>query len=263
MAQVTVQQLAEVVGASSERLLTQMKEAGLPHSAADEPVSDEDKQILLKYLKHSHGESVDAPRRITLKRKTLSTLRTPGAQGKKTVNVEVRKKRTYVKRDIEGLQDLEISTEDETTAQPERAPAADLASASVSPSAAPRLESVEDESNLDPEILRQRAAARRKVEEETEAALRQAAAEARKIAEEQAKAAAQAREKGKEGVRRPKRLHELPSVPVRDEERRKPRSKLAKAAPGGARQAAQPQPVTGGYRVGDRYHPPPRWPQEN
>ena len=41
MAQVTVQQLAEVVGASVDRLLTQMKEAGLPHSAADEAVSDE------------------------------------------------------------------------------------------------------------------------------------------------------------------------------------------------------------------------------
>ncbi len=99
MAQVTVQQLAEVVGASVERLLTQMKEAGLPHSEAEEAVSDDDKQTLLAYLKRSHGESTEAPRRITLKRKKISTLRTAGSQGKKTVNVEVRKKRTYVKRD--------------------------------------------------------------------------------------------------------------------------------------------------------------------
>ena len=99
MAQVTVEQLAEVVGASVDRLLTQMKEAGLPHAAAQEVVSDEDKQTLLAHLKRSHGESTAAPRRITLKRKTISTLRTPGAQGRKTVNVEVRKKRTYVKRD--------------------------------------------------------------------------------------------------------------------------------------------------------------------
>jgi len=101
MAQVTVQQLAEVVGASSERLLSQMKEAGLPHTAADEAVSDEDKQTLLKFLKRSHGESTDAPKRITLKRKSISTLRTSGSQGKKTVAVEIRKKRTYVKRDAE------------------------------------------------------------------------------------------------------------------------------------------------------------------
>ena len=98
MAQVTVQQLAEVVGASAERLLTQMKEAGLPHTEAEQAVSDEDKQTLLAYLKRSHGESTDAPKRITLKRKTISTLKTSGSQGKKTVNVEVRKKRTYVKR---------------------------------------------------------------------------------------------------------------------------------------------------------------------
>ncbi|MFV0275770.1 MAG: translation initiation factor IF-2, partial [Parahaliea sp.] len=99
MAQVTVQQLAETVGASVERLLTQMQDAGLPHSAAGEAVSEEDKQTLLTYLKRSHGEPTAAPRRITLKRKTISTLRTSGSQGKKTVNVEVRKKRTYVKRD--------------------------------------------------------------------------------------------------------------------------------------------------------------------
>ena len=82
MGQVTVQQLAEVVGASSDRLLTQMKEAGLPHTEAEEAVSDEDKQILLTYLKRSHGESTAAPKRITLKRKTISTLRTSASQGR-------------------------------------------------------------------------------------------------------------------------------------------------------------------------------------
>ena len=94
----TVEQLAETVGASVERLLSQMKEAGLTHSAAEEEVSEEDKQTLLAALKRSHGEGEAAPRKITLKRKQLSTLRT-GGSGKRTVNVEVRKKRTYVKRD--------------------------------------------------------------------------------------------------------------------------------------------------------------------
>ena len=94
----TVEQLAETVGASVERLLSQMKEAGLSHSAAEEEVSEEDKQTLLAALKRSHGEGEAAPRKITLKRKQLSTLRTGGG-GKRTVNVEVRKKRTYVKRD--------------------------------------------------------------------------------------------------------------------------------------------------------------------
>ncbi|GAA4100757.1 translation initiation factor IF-2 [Zhongshania borealis] len=99
MAEVTVSQLAEVVGAPVERLLRQMKEAGLSHSAAQQAVSDEDKQTLLTFLKRSHGESAEAPQQITLKRKTLSTLKTGSGAGKKTVNIEVRKKRTYVKRD--------------------------------------------------------------------------------------------------------------------------------------------------------------------
>jgi translation initiation factor IF-2 len=57
MAQVTVEQLAETVGASVDRLLAQMKDAGLPHDAAEESVSDEDKQTLLAFLKRSHGEA--------------------------------------------------------------------------------------------------------------------------------------------------------------------------------------------------------------
>jgi translation initiation factor IF-2 len=89
MAQVTVEQLAETVGASVDRLLSQMKDAGLPHAAADEAVSEEDKQTLLAHLKQSHGEREGAPRKITLKRKSVSTLRAGGA-GKRTVNVEVR-----------------------------------------------------------------------------------------------------------------------------------------------------------------------------
>ncbi|MFA5632453.1 MAG: translation initiation factor IF-2 [Porticoccaceae bacterium] len=95
MAQVTVSQLAEVVGASVERLLKQMSEAGLKHTAPNETVTDEEKQQLLTYLKSLHGEKTGEPRKITLRRKTVSTLKTGG---KKTVNVEVRKKRTYIKR---------------------------------------------------------------------------------------------------------------------------------------------------------------------
>jgi translation initiation factor IF-2 len=251
MGQVTVQQLAEVVGASSERLLTQMKEAGLPHTEAEEAVSDEDKQTLLKYLKRSHGEAVEAPKRITLKRKTLSTLRTSGAQGKKTVNVEVRRKRTYVKRDADDLGDNEALLDDEheqAQALPDAKDAAAQAAAAIEAKAAAAAEreqlaavvsemeatSDEDPANLDPEVLRQRAAARRRLKEADEAALRQAAIDARKAAEELAKneALAKTKEKAKEGVKRPKRLHEVSSTPPGgDDDSRKPRSKLARNAP--------------------------------
>lgn len=96
MAELTVSELAKVVDAPVDRLLRQMRAAGLPHESAEQVVNDEDKQKLLIYLKSLHGEEAREPRKITLRRKTVSTLRV-GA-GKRTVNVEVRKKRTYVKK---------------------------------------------------------------------------------------------------------------------------------------------------------------------
>ena len=241
MAQVTVQQLAEVVGASVERLLTQMKEAGLPHGEAGESVSDEDKQTLLAHLKRSHGESTEAPKRITLKRKKISTLRTSGSQGKKTVAVEVRKKRTYVKRDPAELA-AEAAAEEAAAApaaegvQVEAAPEVPVA-VEVPESAEAETpvveekpaeaeyepEAEEDLANLDPEILRQRAAARRKQQEADEAAAREAAIVARKEEDERQKAEAAAKvqqEKAKDTVKRPKRLHEAPSPAQLEEQRR-------------------------------------------
>jgi translation initiation factor IF-2 len=103
MADVTVSDLAKLVGASVDRLLGQMKEAGLSHDSADSLVSDAEKQTLLAFLKTSHGEEAVAPKKITLKRKTTSTLKTGSGSARKTVNVEVRKKRTYIKRDAEEL----------------------------------------------------------------------------------------------------------------------------------------------------------------
>ena len=101
MAEVTVKELAQVVGTPVERLLQQMSEAGLSHTAAEQAVSDDEKQTLLTFLKSSHGDSGSEPKKITLKRKTVSTLKVAGS---KTVNVEVRKKRTYVKREPADLE---------------------------------------------------------------------------------------------------------------------------------------------------------------
>jgi len=101
MAEVTVKQLADVVGVSVERLLKQMQEAGINNKNDSSVVSETERQKLLAYLKGSHGDEAPnaEPKKITLKRKTTSQLKVAGASGKrKTVNIEVRKKRTYVKR---------------------------------------------------------------------------------------------------------------------------------------------------------------------
>lgn len=121
MADVTVSQLAKTVGASVERLLAQMREAGLDHESSEQLVSDDDKQKLLKHLKSSHGDSSAAPKRITLKRKTIGTVKASSSQGKKTVSVEVRKKRTYVKREEPAVSEDQQDTalEDDALLAPE------------------------------------------------------------------------------------------------------------------------------------------------
>ncbi|MBL1271314.1 MAG: translation initiation factor IF-2 [Oceanospirillales bacterium] len=95
MAEVTVKQLADDVGAPVDRLLKQIVEAGLKARSESDAVSSDEKQQLLAYLRKTHGEAGAEPNKITLKRKTTTTLKAGKA---KTVNVEVRKRRTYIKR---------------------------------------------------------------------------------------------------------------------------------------------------------------------
>ncbi|MCU7247841.1 translation initiation factor IF-2 [Pseudomonas koreensis] len=101
MTQVTVKQLADEVKTPVERLLQQMREAGLPHTAAEENVTDSEKQSLLTHLKSSHKAKVEEPRKITLQRKTTSTLRVAGS---KSISVEVRKKKVFVQRSPEEIE---------------------------------------------------------------------------------------------------------------------------------------------------------------
>jgi translation initiation factor IF-2 len=103
MSDVTVRQLAEVVGIPLDRLITQLGEAGVAVNSASDMVSDAEKSKLLSYLRQSHGKEQPAgtePKKVTLQRRTVSELKQGKVTGKnvKTVSVEVRKKRTYVKR---------------------------------------------------------------------------------------------------------------------------------------------------------------------
>jgi translation initiation factor IF-2 len=101
MTQVTVKELAKVVDTPVERLLQQMREAGLPHTAAEQVVTDNEKQALLTHLKSGHKAKVEEPRKITLQRKTTSTLRVAGS---KSISVEVRKKKVFVQQSPEEIE---------------------------------------------------------------------------------------------------------------------------------------------------------------
>jgi len=126
MAETTVKKLADVVGTPVDKLLLQMKDAGLPHEDADALVNDDQKQQLLSHLRKSHGAADTEPKKITLKRKTQSTIKTTGSSGKaKTVAVEVRKKRTYVKREV--LEEQEREREEQERLEAERLAAEEAA----------------------------------------------------------------------------------------------------------------------------------------
>ncbi|WP_421621053.1 translation initiation factor IF-2 [Alkalilimnicola ehrlichii] len=114
MAEDKVREFAETVGIPVDRLVSQLEAAGISGRGPEDPLSDQDKASLLEYLRKGRdgGEQDDdqAPNKITLRRKKVSTLKMPasggggsGARGPRqtrTVNVEVRKKRTYVKRSV-------------------------------------------------------------------------------------------------------------------------------------------------------------------
>ncbi len=177
MAGVTVKQLAEVLGVSPERLLSQLDKAGMTFESPDQTVSDEEKQKLLQFLRSAHGSTQGAstePRKVTLRRKTVSELKVPSStQGRtvgraKTVSVEVRKKRTYVKRS-------EVLTEDAERIKAEKARMDQE-----------RLEEQRRASEAE-EQRRRREAEEAKAREEE--AARKAAEEARRLEEEREKVA--------------------------------------------------------------------------
>ena len=99
MAETTVRELADVVGIPINRLLAHLGESGLPHTEADERINDQEKAQLFTHLRRLHSKSGAepvAPRKITLRRKSVSELRIASPQGRrKTVTVETRGRRMY------------------------------------------------------------------------------------------------------------------------------------------------------------------------
>jgi translation initiation factor IF-2 len=107
MSDKTVRQLAEVVGIPLDRLLEQMKEAGLTGNSAEDVINEDEKMKLLSHLRKRHGKgggdeslTTKSPKRVTLRRRSTSELRQARAPGQtsKTVSVEIRKQKTYIKR---------------------------------------------------------------------------------------------------------------------------------------------------------------------
>ncbi len=185
MAEVTVSQFAEVLKVPVDRLLVQLDQAGIKVSGPDARISDDAKLELLTHLRRSHGSGDDgdaAPRKITLRRKTQSELKLASAQGRaRTVNVEVRRQRTYIKRDV--LEEQARQQQDEIDQKRREAEEA----------VQRETERVEAERR---ERERLEAENRRRVEEEQ--AKKKAQEDARRASEQRAREEAEARERERE-----------------------------------------------------------------
>lgn len=163
MSEVTVKALAEEIGTPIDRLLQQFADAGISKKA-EESVSQQEKQSLLAHLKKEHGgesSTGEAPTRLTLQRKTRSTLSVSGSGGKsKNVQVEVRKKRTYVKRS--ALEEEQRAAE-EAKRQAEEAAQREAEQAAQREEAAKR--EAEEQAKREAEAAAQRAAEEKRLAE--------------------------------------------------------------------------------------------------
>ncbi|MCL6247025.1 translation initiation factor IF-2 [Acinetobacter sp. ANC 4945] len=100
----SIKELALSVGRPVEKLLEQVRDAGLPQTKPEDIISTEQQNALVNHLKKVHGQDAGNAGQITLKRKTTSTAKVASTSGKaKTINVEVRKKHTFVKPDPEQI----------------------------------------------------------------------------------------------------------------------------------------------------------------
>ncbi|QSG84898.1 translation initiation factor IF-2 [Acinetobacter indicus] len=153
----TIKELALSVGRPVEKLLEQVRDAGLPQRKADDIISTEQQDTLVTHLKKVHGQDAGNAGQITLKRKTTSTAKVASTSGKaKTINVEVRKKHTFVKPDPEQIKAEALA---KAQAEAEAKAAEQQARESVKPKAAPEAAS-KGESKAKQALEAMRAAAK-------------------------------------------------------------------------------------------------------
>ena len=138
MALMTVSQFATELKMPAPALLEQLAKAGVSKEASNDTLSEQDKSRLLDYLRKSHGET--APKaKITLTRKQTSEIRASDSTGKaRTIQVEVRKKRVFVKRDASELAAEAVA---EAPAEvPVEAPVVTVEPVAVAPASTPATE---------------------------------------------------------------------------------------------------------------------------
>jgi translation initiation factor IF-2 len=192
MSSMTVAEFANELKKSTDNLLEQLKSAGVAKSAPNDTLTEADKQRLLGYLQTAHGTASAERKKITLVKKSTTEIKQADATGKaRTIQVEVRKKRTFVRRDDALDAPLATPMPEQAEEAIDAAPLIDHA----------ELARREEEASRQAELMRRQEedlAERRRVREAQEAAAREAAelaaAKAAQALAEQEMAKAQAKQ---------------------------------------------------------------------
>jgi translation initiation factor IF-2 len=221
MAELTVKEFASVVGVPVERLLLQLDAAGLPIKNAEETISDREKLQLLSYLRQAHGGEeprvATEPKRVTLRRKTVSEIKVPGGPGRaKTVSVEVRRRRTYVKRSaVPGKEALEEDVHGEEIKRAE----------------------AEERAREEERVRMEEAGRQRQLEEQRQAEEEEARRKAEEESRHKAEEAVKLREQVQAGEQRKAKTEERPAseTPPKAAEK-KGRKRLTREERGGERE---------------------------
>ncbi|MFN4265482.1 MAG: translation initiation factor IF-2 [Aquabacterium sp.] len=168
MAVTTVAQFAAELNRPAATLLEQLQSAGVPKASPEDALTEADKERLLEHLRQSHGSSGADRKKITLTRKSTTEIKQADASGKaRTIQVEVKKKRVFVKRDDSGVDEAAQAAQEEA-----------------------ELKRREEEANAQAEALRQQEEALAEQRRQREEAERLAREEAERRAAEAAERAA-------------------------------------------------------------------------
>ena len=219
----SVKSLADEIQTSVERLVQQFADAGIKKTASDN-VSQQEKEALLAHLNREQG-GASQPGKLTLQRKTRSTLSVPVTGGKsKSVNIEVRKKRTYVNRDA-----AEQAKAAEEQAQREAEEQARREAEEQARREAEEKARQEAQAKREAEEKAKREAAAAKVTEQAAEPARREAAEKNNVKENKAKSAPADTRENSEKVRREAEAAEIKRK-AEEEQQRKLEAEVKRAA---------------------------------
>ncbi|EMJ9773742.1 translation initiation factor IF-2 [Morganella morganii] len=219
----SVKSLADEIQTSVERLVQQFADAGIKKTASDN-VSQQEKEALLAHLNREQG-GASQPGKLTLQRKTRSTLSVPVTGGKsKSVNIEVRKKRTYVNRDA-----AEQAKAAEEQAQREAEEQARREAEEQARREAEEKAKQEAQAKREAEEKAKREAAAAKVTEQAAEPAKREAAEKNNVKENKAKSAPADSRENSEKVRREAEAAEIKRK-AEEEQQRKLEAEVKRAA---------------------------------